>query len=616
MCGIIGIYNYRQAPSQETYVKWCLNRMHQRGPDDKRIWSNNINYITGFTRLSIRDLSAHGSQPMLSAGEKFCISFNGEIYNTLHLKELLKNYFIDYKSTSDTEVLLYSIIHLGIRKTLDEADGIFAFAFYDIEQNKLILARDRMGVKPLYAGFTPENVVFSSQYDCIINHSSIRNQGINASAIGNYLSLGYIPENEAALNNTKLLLHGYYYEISSAGIHEYCYYSFPLHQKQKSLELEHTLRSAVQSQLVSDVPVGTFMSGGTDSTLVTHFANEQSPVQSFTIGVKHATMDETKNAEIFSSIFKTSHNSRSFNKTDLINLIDENTKSFSEPFADYSSLPVLMLSRFAREKVTVALSGDGGDELFWGYPRSIKAISYLHYYKDEPGVRRARLLLNKAKSPMATDIKRHWNEPDFLSFYYHALFITGALANVAEVFLPEGFRAWHYKKIKKENIQQDETFMMNVARKLEMDIHLQRILLKVDRASMHHSLEVRVPMLNNQMLNYAATCNFNDCINELNGKWNLKKLLINKSHKDLVLQPKKGFTIPVGDWVRDTIYKDVMEKIMNMPPSLSVFFNRRNLEYLIKQHMSETVDNGWFLWALYSLVNWHNAHVNIYKTNN
>ncbi len=616
MCGIVGIYNYRPVSLQESYIKWCLKRMHHRGPDDNRIWSNNYNYITGFTRLSIRDLSENAGQPMLSACEKFCLGFNGEIYNTPHLKNLLKNYHINYKSTSDTEVLLYSLIHLGIKKTLEEADGIFAFAFYDALKNTLVLARDRMGIKPLYAGFTSENVIFSSQYDCIINHSGIHLQGIDASAIGNYLSLGYIPENEGAFNGTKMLLHGYYYEISSAGINEYCYYDYPLYPHKKSLDLQNTLRSAVHSQLVSDVPVGSFMSGGTDSTLVTHFANERSPIQSFTIGVKHATMDETKNAEIFSSIFKTSHNSRSFNKTDLIELIGENTLSFSEPFADYSSLPVLMLSRFAREKVTVALSGDGGDELFWGYPRSIKAVSYLSYYKDDTGVRRARLLLNKAKYPQVTDIKRHWNEPDFLSFYYHALFITGALANVAEVFHPDAFMAWHYKKMKLHNIQQDETSMMNAARKLEMDIHLQRILLKVDRASMHHSLEVRVPMLNNQMLEYSASCNFNDCINGSNGKWNLKKLLIEKSHKELVMQPKKGFTIPVGDWVRDTIYKDVMEKIMHMPPSLSIFFNRRNIEYLIKQHKSDAVDNGWFIWALYSLVNWHKAHVNIYKHNN
>lgn len=611
MCGIVGIYNFNRNPLREDYIGWCLKTMKHRGPDSLGVWHNSENYIAGFARLAIRDLSAKGYQPMLSSCGNFCITFNGEIYNTAELKNLIKNHHSQFVSTSDTEVLLYTLMHLGVKKTLQAADGIFAFSFYDIRANVLVLARDRVGVKPLYVGMNSECLIYSSQYDHIINHPIFANETINAQAIGSFLSLGYIPENNGAINKTKLLLHGNYYVIKNGQMEQFQYYDYPIasnHQTKK--DLDDVLNKSVNDQLISDVPIGTFMSGGVDSTLITFFANRSKQVNSFTLGVRNSQMDESINAKAFAEIFDTNHHCKYFSENDLLKLLDENAKAFSEPFADYSSLPVLLLSKYAKEKVTVILSGDGGDELFWGYPRNITALKYFNYYKNSKNIRRIKIVFNKIFENSKIDIGRHWNEDDFISYAYHTLFISGALGQLQNIFKKEAAEDYHFQLLKntKTKFCDQEINGMNALRKLEVDVHLQRILMKVDRASMYHSLEVRVPMLSNQMLDLSAAYTFKECIEGANGKMNLKKSLIKKATEQLVMQPKKGFSIPMGDWIRNEIRNEVEEKILNMPSHFSDLFNQKKLELLLHEHMTHKQDWGWMIWALYSLVKWDTTH--------
>ncbi|HWB24560.1 MAG TPA: asparagine synthase (glutamine-hydrolyzing) [Chitinophagaceae bacterium] len=611
MCGIAGTYNFKRGDLHKGFMQRCLVTMHHRGPDSQCLWDNAENYITGFCRLAIRDLGPKGNQPMLSDCGNYCITFNGEIYNTGHLRQLLQPYRTTFISTSDTEVLLYSLIHLGPETTLKAADGIFAFAFYNTKQNSLILARDRVGVKPLYVGSSGKGVVYSSQYDHIINHPYFKNENINVSAIGSYLSLGYIPENLAAVTNTSLLLHGHYYMVDKDGINAHQYYAYPAKQTGAIKDLDEILASSVQSQLVSDVPLGTFMSGGVDSTLVTYFANQKATINSFTIGIKDNKMDESEAALQFASIFNTRHQCRFISPADLLNLIDDNTKAFSEPFADFSSLPTLMLSKFAREKVTVALSGDGGDELFWGYPRNISALKNINLYKGGALIKKSKILAAKFKNRASFTVSRHWKEKDFFSYYYHTLFITGALRWLPNIFTEDAAEDYYYTKIKNAGYQlSNDDDYMNFVRTLEMDTHLQRILLKVDRASMYHSLEVRVPLLGNQVLDASAALGYSNCIKKGQGKINLKESLINKTNEQLVLKPKKGFVIPMNDWMRGDLKKDITEKLLNMPQHLAVMFNRQSLEELLAEHMTGTNDWSWFIWAVYSLVNWDAYHRN------
>lgn len=615
MCGIAGMYNFKRGDLYRNYFQACIKTMKHRGPDDDDIWDNEENYITAFVRLSIRDLSINGRQPMFSADRNFCISFNGEIYNTNELKNLLKPYHISYHSSSDTETLLYSIIHLGIEKTLSVADGIFAFAWYDLKKNSLILARDRVGIKPLYAGISENGVVYSSQYDHIINHPYFKGNTLSASAVGNYLKFGYVPEDMGAIANTKLLLHGYYYVVEDNKVKEFPYYKYGTHTKTRDKkDLAETLSNAVQSQLVADVPVGTFMSGGVDSTLVTYYANKKQPVQSFTIGVKDSRLDESNAAKEFASIFGTKHSSESIDSGTFKNLIKDHIKAFSEPFADYSSLPTLMLSAFTRKKVTVALSGDGGDELFWGYPRNIRALALIPFYQKRLLRRRLSLVTSKVKQPSRIDIRRHWRMKNFIDYYYSSLAITGSVQWFSRLFNGITKHSHFYDEVQKksgENSSANE--LMNIVRRLEVDIHLQRILLKVDRASMFHSLEVRVPFLSNDMLDLSEQYQFTDCIEGNSGKANLKHLLASYTSKELVYKPKQGFTVPLDEWLRKDLKDDVAEKLMDMPSHLSVMFKKGSLQALYTDYLNGSEDTAWLIWAIYALVLWDAEHRNKIK---
>ena len=614
MCGIAGMYSFLNTNLDLNYFNWCLSTMKHRGPDAEKIWHNHQNYVTAFARLSVRDLSENGNQPMLNNKQNFCISFNGEIYNTTVLKRKLHSFNIQFRSNSDTEILLYALIHLGVNTTLQLVDGIFAFAFYDIDKHRLVLARDRMGVKPLYIGEHNEGIVYSSQYDHIINHRYCRSNSLNESSITGYLTLGYMAENSGVINNTKLLPHGYYTVIENGQIQNICYYTYGIHSQQTIFKknIDTVLEQSVSSQLVSDVPVGTFMSGGIDSPLVSYFANKHTSLQSFTIGINDSHLDETNAAANFASLFKTNHYNKTIKSSDLISLLQENAQAFTEPFADFSSLPTLLLSKFARQFVTVALSGDGGDELFWGYPRNCKVLSMLPYYKKNKITRKLSLLIDKLIAPDTTDFSRHWGQQSLVDYYYSSLFITGSFSSVPSICKAPQEKAFFLNGLDTQinEANGNPEIIMNIVRKMEMDIHLQRILLKVDRASMYHSLEVRVPFLSNDLLDLSHDYLYKDCIQNNSGKMILRESLIKKSNLHLVNQPKKGFVIPMDQWLRKEIKSEVLEKIVDMPFHLSSMFHKNKIHKLMQAHMSEKFDHGWFIWALYSLVIWDSTHRN------
>ena len=616
MCGIVGVLNFKkEASADEPFLKWALKSMHHRGPDSNGTWTNHQNYSAGFVRLAIRDLTVHGSQPMLSDCSNYVLSFNGEIYNTGAFKaRLIEEEKVSFHSTTDTEVLLYALIHWGAEYVLDNFDGIFAFAFYNNKLNRLILARDRAGIKPLYIGIGEEGIVYSSQYDHIINHRFCRNNYIDTGALGAYLCLGYVPENLGIISGTYLLPHGHFVTIENNELITSEYYAYPLHTTtQTNHTLAETVQQSVKSQLVSDVAIGTFMSGGVDSPLVSYYANKVAPIQSFTIGVADKSINESEAAQAYADIFKTQHHCKTITEKDLFDSIADNTKAFSEPFADFSSIPTLVLSQYARQQVTVALSGDGGDELFWGYPRNSKMLKQGLQYQKNKAQRFAGFVREKfTRSSQRTIIKKHLEEYDFPAFYYRSLFITGADHWLPKLFKHKAARSWWMQQLYKqpEALQTDAASLMNVVRKLEFDIHLQRILIKVDRASMYHSLEVRVPLLSNPVIEYSTHLPYTDCVKDGIGKMNLKELLIEHSNRELVMQPKKGFIIPLGEWIKGALKNDIEDKLMNMPTDLAVNFNLQEIKNLLQQHFTGQQDWSWFIWALYSLVNWNDYHRN------
>lgn len=618
MCGIVGIMQHHPAKdNHQKFIDWALQTMQHRGPDSNGTWSNDV-YHTGFVRLSIRDLSHHGDQPMHSQCGRYVLSFNGEIYNSDLFKKDLLNDGINFISTADTEVLLYSLMKWKPEELLPKLNGMFAFAFFDKQENKLILARDRVGIKPLYIGWSNDGVIYSSQYDHIINHPYCSNNSLDANIIALYLSLGYVSDKAGIIQNTMLFPHGNYAIVQKGTAIKFQeYYSYPSHSTQKNkIELNEVIQGSVNEQLVSDVPLGTFMSGGIDSTLVTSYAVKKvKHLQSFTIGVEDKAMDETEAAQAFANIFHTKHNCRVIKEKEVLEIIEKNFKAYTEPFADYSSLPTLLLSQLAREQVTVVLSGDGGDELFWGYPRNQKILTASQPYRNGLVLRNLQFIKEKITSSKHRSVtKRHLLADDYLHYYYKSICINGSERWLDKLMNIEAPDPYFLQQLSADhNDLYEPKVMMNKIRKLETDLHLQRILLKVDRASMYNSLEVRVPLLDNAVLDYSTTIDYENCIVDKHGKYNLKQLLAARTNPGLVFRPKKGFTVPMASWMRNELYNEISNVILSMPDHLSIYFNKAILSKMLALHKNIQQDNSWILWAVYSLVKWDAIHRNKFK---
>lgn len=607
MCGIVGVFGFNSNTEKyNTYLSKCCIAMKHRGPDDSGLWYNKENYSAAFVRLSIRDLSLNGHQPMVSSCGNYVITFNGEIYNSNNYINQLKTLGVTFKSSSDTEVLLYAIIHFGIKKVLAEFDGMFVFSFYDLQQNKLIIARDRVGIKPLYIGFNSNYLIYSSQYDHVINVDFIKNNTLDYQAIGNYLSFGYILAGEGIVNKTFSLPQGHYLETNNNSYTLHQYYNFTHTISSKKIDVEELLSSSTMDQLVSDVPVGTFLSGGVDSPLINFWANKKQKVKAFTIGNETTDLDESYYAKEFAKIIGVEHHFKLITENDFLELLNDNFKAFSEPFADFSSIPTMLVSKMAKEHLTVILSGDGPDELFWGYNRNVIFPSKAKLFNQNKFSLAFKKMLGKENIS-----KRYFTAKSLSHFYLQSLQIHGSEAVLSKVYAEKIQTNNAYSLLPTHLIQpNNDEDCMQMVRWLEMNIHLQRILLKVDRSTMYYSLESRVPYLSNKVLDYAATLNYKDCIKEQQGKTNIKSILEKKVPKEWVYKKKKGFDVPMRNWIRNEIKHDVHHTIMNMPNELAIAFNMSELEDVLLNEYDTTNSNSnyGFIWAVYSLVKWHQTH--------
>lgn len=583
--------------------------MRRRGPDAEG-YAELGQTAFGFRRLAIRDLSEAANQPMLDPSGRFMLVFNGELYHLDALKSRLRPETV-FRTHSDTEVLFHCLEQLGLERTLPLLDGIFAFAWYDNERGSLALARDRCGVKPLYYALNHRLLLFCSEYDLLLCHEEFRDASPNPDALAHYLHLGFVPDGEALYKQTFLLPHGHYLTTERNGrVALNSYYAYPWKNcDTPSLSLRDVLSESVCSQLVSDVPIGVFQSGGIDSSLVSALAiNENPELESFTIGVESGgSMDESYAARSLAHSLHMRHHLRVIADSDVFStLIEQNTEAFSEPFADYSSLPTLLLAQFARERITVALSGDGGDELFWGYPRHRMSAAYAPFFLKKKARRNLHIIWEKLRRngmDIPLDLLRHL---DFAHFAFQKTFITGARAWAGRIFPHEAQPPFFFKKIAEEiqaSPPENTCMWMNVLRKIEFDFHLQRVLLKVDRASLYHSLEVRVPLLSNAMLE-ASTCYAHTaCIRDDMGKVPLRKLLARLlPDTELCALPKKGFTVPMDAWTRGLLHDQIGARLHDIPPEWVAFFDKKQLEALWQSCRNE--NNAWLVWAVFTLFEW------------
>ena len=613
MCGFTGLWRFNQVAdeSDRVWVSNHLKEMVYRGPDESRLNDDHEGLLLGFNRLAIRDLSPLGSQPFLSASGRTLACYNGETYNIDELINLAELDISVLKGHSDTEVLVECAEKYSLEWVLKHADGIFAIALFDRENNILELARDHLGIKPLYFGWQDDFCVFSSEYNPIVSHQSFRNGAISPNALQGYFQFGFIQEGEGIVENTMFIPQGYIIHVESSGKWSLNPYENGIKELRENLsksDIDLTLEHTVREQMASDVPIGAFVSGGVDSVLVANYAASSSSdtLGVYTISVEDDRLDESDAARALVSMMKDSvkHKVRRVKDQAVLQSMDWFERSMGEPLSDFSSLLMLQVCYEAKKDITVALSGDGGDELFFGYPRFKSAHNLMGFFRKGKGARLFDILLSRLSAqPLSISLLSY---DEFLDYYLSKQGITGNERALPLILnnVDQSYRPLHFKNIKDTNSDLPD---FNSARLLELKIHLQRVLLKVDRASMFHSVEVRVPLLSKKALALSSLFEANECMDDQNLKKPLKNLLLSKLSKrakDIVYGQKKGFEPPLGAWLKADLRDRVAKRIFEIPTSLQPFINQNGIDRIWSEHQKGQRNNSDIIWALYSLFTW------------
>lgn len=654
MCGISGfLSSSRNTFLGREIIKSMTSTLRHRGPDNENNWVNFEDSIAlGHNRLSIIDLTNNGNQPMISSSGRFVISYNGEIYNHLDLRnELREIKKINWKSKSDTETILEMFDTYGINVSLKKFKGMFAIAIWDNKTKFLSLVRDRFGEKPLFFGWISNSIIFSSELKSIVNIPNFKKK-MNLNAVSAFMRLSYIPSPMTIYDQVYKLGSGEKLDLNQKGISE-CYMQKintdsryanikiskwwePTSSKQKekfySKDLEnqihHEIEQSVKRQMICDVKNGVFLSGGIDSSLITalYQKNSTEKIKSFTIGSSSNQMDESRSAKKIADHLGTEHNEIIVNPKDQMNLIEKLPEIYDEPFADSSQIPSLLINNFASKHVKVALTGDGGDEIFCGYNRYIysfqiwKLIQLLNRYKinglgkilnkiPKQTILKLEYIINLLKkgdsgvSLLEEKIKKI-SEAIIYSKSLNDLYLThvnswqvdqNIIINEELNFLPDKF----YFDSKNEH-----EYILNM-QLTDLKTYLtDDILCKSDRASMYSSLENRSPFLDEEIYHLANSLPQEMKINKKKGKYVLKNILSNYIPEKLFNRPKKGFSIPIGDWLKNEL-KDWANDLLDTTNIKKYeFLNSSLIGKYWTTHKSNSHDHSKKIWNVITLLSW------------
>lgn len=594
MCGISGFYSPNKKFS-EYELHLMTNSIAHRGPDAYGYFTDEIAGL-GHRRLSILDLSDSANQPMHSRDEKYVIIYNGEVYNFEEIAEELKQkYKTEFRTTSDTEVLLEAFARYG-SEFVHKLNGMFALAIYDKQEKQLFIFRDRIGIKPLYYFWDGESFAFASELKALIKTNFIPLE-IDENAIYHFLHLGFIPSPLSIYKSIKKLPSGTWLKISKNNLEAQKYWSVNekiteeiiSDKKQAHAILDDLLKSSVRYQIKSDVPFGVFLSGGIDSSLITANAVNvsKSKVNTFSIGFEENQFNESHYSKEIARHLGTNHHELIVSQKDSIDLIDIIFDSYDEPFADSSCIPTMLVSKLAKKHVTVALSGEGADELFYGYGAyqwAARLNNPIIKYFRKPI---ANIL---SGSPKFNRHSEYFKYPDANLQYSHILsqeqyfFSQSELGKVLSLEFKTNANSTNTKLLKNFALQIDQVkrTLKPIEKQalFDLNFYLQDDLLtKVDRASMHFSLETRVPFLDHRIIEFAL--NLSPELKFKNGtsKYLLKEVLYQYIPKTLMDRPKKGFAIPLAKWLKSDLsflLEDYLsEKIITQ-------FNYVNYEYVKK----------------------------------
>lgn len=657
MCGIAGLLTIPLSePELTNYGTRMAQRLVHRGPDSQGVWcSAPDGVVLAHRRLAIQDLSEHGHQPMHSPSRRYCISFNGEIYNFRELAAELRHLGHSFKGHSDTEVLLAAIEEYGLAKAVKKLSGMFAFGLWDYKERTLHLCRDRLGEKPLYFGWVDGKFLFASELkaiEAIVEHAKL---STSLQSLGQFFKYGYINAPHSIYQGIFKLIPGSIYspprfdspstdfspwpdvtkdsprsywsllEVAERGL------ASRIHDEQEAISgLEKVLSRSVQRQLIADVPAGAFLSGGIDSTIVTALAQKESStrIKTFTIAFDDPEYDESKYAEQVAKHLGTDHLTIRLDGRDALDVIPSLPSIYDEPFADSSQLPAYLVSKAARAHVTVCLSGDGGDELFGGYnryasldrlwrrvgglPPPIRRLLgsalglpgpqlcdsvYAAASKLVPGERQRQVGLKLAKLSGLLQAPDQMTAYDFLCSYWNVpeQVVHGATYEDSSNRPPSFPRQLSFL---------DSAMFWDQATYLPGDN-----LAKVDRASMAVSLETRLPLLDHDVLEYSWRIPQTAKMKGRDTKWALRQVLYKHVPRELIERPKMGFSVPMAQWLRSDLREwtgDLFAALPNNPtPEFPLV--KKTVINAWQAHLRGTEEHSHRLWTSLVYLAWRRS---------
>lgn len=621
MCGIAGIFHLATPkPVDPARLEKMCAAMAHRGPDGQGVWTA-PGVGLGHLRLSIIDV-AGSPQPMAASDGRAMLVFNGEIYNYRELRDELRGHGAVFHTDGDSEVILAAWQRWG-PECLPRLHGMFAFAIYDLAERTLFLARDRLGVKPLfYAPLSDGSLAFASELKGLLAHPLLRRE-VDPLAVEDYLAWGYVPDHRSILSGVHKLPAGHSlllrHNAPLPAPRQWWDVSFAERRQGRAADLEaellHLLRQAVTSRMVSDVPLGAFLSGGVDSSSVVALMAEASrePVRTCSIGFDEASLDETAYARLVAERFGTSHQARIVGRDDFQH-VDDLVAMFDEPFADASALPTWRVSQLARETVTVALSGDGADEALAGYRR------HRFHHAEE----RLRAVVPDAlRRPVFGSLGAIWPKADWAprplraKATFQSLALDGCEGYARAVgFAPPELRAGLYSPdfLRLRGDYRAEQPFVDLMRAAPARSGLDRaqyadlkfwlpgdILTKVDRTSMAVSLEAREPLLDHRLIEFAAALPENVRLRSGQGKWLMKQAMRRYLPDEVLFRPKQGFVTPISQWFRGPLAGAAQAIGSSAALVRTGWFDAARLNGIAEEHIAGRADHGRLLWQLLML---------------
>lgn len=614
MCGITGYYSPNKLFS-EAELHVMMNALEHRGPDAIGYY---MDAFIGFghRRLSILDLSDAANQPMFSHCGRYVMIYNGEVYNYREIATELKSNKpqIHFKTTSDTEVILEAFAHWG-ENFVQKLNGMYAIAIYDIQEKELLMYRDRIGVKPIYYYWDGANFVFASELKALKKLKSKIDLKINVVAINEFLHLGYIPEPHSIYEHIKKMPAGTFLKIKGKALSIFSYWKADDMIKPQvendfntaKKTLTELIESSVNYRMISDVPFGTFLSGGIDSSLVTAVAQKFSdkPVNTFSIGFKDEKHNESGFAKNVANYLKTKHHEFIITEKEAIALANKLTSIYDEPFSDSSAIPTLIVSKLAREHVKMTLSGDGGDELFMGYGayQWAKRLENPFVKSLRKPVARGLLKLS-SKYKRVGELLAYDDETTKKSHIFSQEQYLFSRQEIKALTNPEFQKdiilKENYNTLTRTLLPEEEQALFDINYYLKDDL-----LVKVDRASMHYSLETRVPLLDYRIVEFALNLSTDLKIKNGESKYLLKQVLYDYVPKEFFNRPKWGFSIPLVKWLKNELLFLMDNYLSENVIKKHAFVNYEIVLQLKKQFLDKNMDYLYNrLWLLIVLHQW------------